>query len=142
MIMLGGTALAGTTGSLTGSIVDDQGQPLPGVAVTLTSPSLIGGPRTEVTSADGSFGFPALAPGVYSLRADISGFVSQERTEIQVRLDRTTEINVQMPLSRFGEEITVVAETPVVDSTQVSTAQTFTSDYLKNAAVGSFNRGY
>jgi hypothetical protein len=76
------------------------------------------------------------------VKAEISGFVTQERSEVQVRLDRTTELDVQMPLSKFGEEVTVVAETPVVDPTQVSTSQTFTTDYLKYAAVGSANRGY
>ena len=141
-LMVAAGAWAGTTGSLVGTVVDDQTQPLPGVTITITSPSLIGGPNIEATTLDGTFSFPALTPGIYTVKAEISGFVTQERTEVQVRLDRTTELNVQMPPSRFGEEITVVAETPVVDSQQVSTAQTFTAEYLKNAAVGSYNRGY
>ena len=135
-------ALAGTTGTLTGNVVDDQNAPLPGVTITISSPALIGGARTEVTGADGSFSFPALTPGMYLVKAEISGFVTQERSEVQVRLDRTTEIDIQMPLSKFGEEITVVAETPVVDPTQVSTSQTFTSDFLKGAAINSGRRGY
>jgi hypothetical protein len=61
---------------------------------------------------------------------------------VQVRLDRTTDLNVQMPLGKFAEEVTVVAETPVVDPTQVSTGQNFTSDFMKFAAIGSGGRSY
>ena len=141
-LLAAGLSWAATTGNLVGSVVDDQNQALPGVTITIASESLIGGARTAVTEADGTFSFPAIAPGMYNVKAEISGFVTQERSEVQVRLDRTTELNVQMPLSKFGEEITVVAETPVVDPSQISTSQNFTADYLKNAAVGSVNRQY
>ncbi|MBI4915887.1 MAG: TonB-dependent receptor [Acidobacteria bacterium] len=134
--------LAGTTGKLSGTVADEQGLALPGVTITVTSPALIGGPRMAVTEGDGTFSFPALDPGSYAVRAELTGFVGQERSEVQVRLDRTTELNVIMPMAKFGEEVTVVAETPVVDPTQVSTSQTFTNDYLKYAAIGSANRGY
>jgi Carboxypeptidase regulatory-like domain/TonB dependent receptor-like, beta-barrel len=135
-------AMAGTTGLLTGTVLDDQGKALPGATVTITSPAMIGGARTQVTAGDGTFNFPALSPGYYTVKIELSGFVTQERNQVQVRLDRTTEINVQMPLGKFAEEVTVVAETPVIDPTQVSTSQTFTSEYLKNSAVGSANRSY
>jgi len=135
-------AVAGTTGRLTGTVRDDQGQALPGATVTVASPTEIGGAKVEVTGADGNFAFPALTPGYYSVKVELSGFVTQERNEVQVRLDRTTELNVQMPLGKFAEEVTVVAETPVVDPTQVSTAQTFTPEFLKGVAVTSGRRSY
>ena len=135
-------AVAGTTGRLTGTVRDDQGQPLPGVTVTISSPSEIGGAKVEVTDVDGNFAFPALTPGFYAVKIELSGFVTQERNEVQVRLDRTTELNVEMPIGKFAEEVTVVAETPVVDPTQVSTSQTFTPDFLKGVAVVSSRRSY
>jgi outer membrane receptor protein involved in Fe transport len=133
---------AGTTGRLTGTVHDDQGQPLPGATVTISSPTEIGGAKVEVADADGNFAFQALGPGYYSVKIELSGFVDQERNEVQVRLDRTTELNVTMPLAKFAEEVTVVAETPVVDPTQVSTSQTFTPDFLKGVAVVSGRRQY
>ncbi len=141
-VLLGAPVWAGTTGNLSGTVVDDQNQPLPGVTITIQSPALIGGARMAVTDANGGFSFAAIAPGMYTVKAELAGFVTQERSEVQVRLDRTTELNIQMPMSKFGEEITVVAETPVVDPSQVSTAQNFTADYLKYAAIGSANRSY
>ena len=47
-----------------------------------------------------------------------------------------------MPLGTFGGEIEVVAETPVVDPTQVNTNATYTDTYLQGSAIGSNNRSY
>lgn len=133
-----------TTGKLIGRVTDDSGTGLPGATVTIRSPQLLGGPRVEETEADGGYEFPLLAPGTYSVQVDLDGFVSQERTEVEVRLDRTTEIRVQMvPVSdTFSGEVVVTAQTPVVDPQQVSTSVNFDELYLENATVGTASRSY
>ncbi|GLZ37073.1 SdrD B-like domain-containing protein [Actinokineospora sp. NBRC 105648] len=50
--------------SLAGTVVDDAGNPIPGVVITLTGP---GGPATATTSATGDYSFTGLPPGTYSL---------------------------------------------------------------------------
>lgn len=132
---------ATTTGQLKGKVVDASGAALPGVTVTVTSPSQIGGPKVTVTGADGSFTFPALVPGEYKLNASLDTFQPLERDAVQVRLDRTTEIQITLG-QPTTETIEVTAEAPVVDPEQVATAQTFTTQYLENAAIGSANRSY
>ena len=124
VLLCAGIALAGTTGKLTGTVVDEKGQAVPGATVTVSSPALIGGPRTATTEVNGTFSFPALDPGVYTVKIELSGFLTQEHTAVQVRLDHNTEIDVKMPVSKFGESITVTADTPVVDPTQSGTSQT------------------
>jgi hypothetical protein len=143
ILVLGAAACwAGTTGKLTGTVADDKGLALPGVTITIESPALIGGPRTLATEADGSFSFPAIAPGVYTIKASLQGFVTQERNQVEVRLDHTTTLQITIPQARFGEEVRVVAETPVVDRAQASAGQTFTAGYLQQAAISSNNRSY
>ena len=51
------------TGAINGRVFDESGVVLPGVTVTITSPSPIGGPRTTVTTEDGVYRFPAVPPG-------------------------------------------------------------------------------
>jgi hypothetical protein len=60
------------TGTITGTIADASGAVVPGVAITLTSPALIGGPRT-VTSELGTYRFIALPPGTYDLKFELPG---------------------------------------------------------------------
>ncbi|MDX2437037.1 MAG: carboxypeptidase-like regulatory domain-containing protein, partial [Acidobacteriota bacterium] len=75
-----------TTGRLVGNVVDDTSAALPGVTVTISSPVLIGGAQTKITDGAGEFAFIGITPGEYSLKADLSGFISQERNEILVAL--------------------------------------------------------
>ena len=49
---------------------------------------------------------------------------------MQVRLDRTTTLEVTLALAKFADEVQVIAETPVVDRTQVSARQ-IPSDYMQ-----------
>ena len=129
------------TGRLAGQVMDADGAPLPGVSVTVNSPNLMGS-RTDFADEDGGFSFPSLPPGVYTIDAELDGFIPQQRSEVEVRLNRATELHISMPVGEFGEEVMVVAETPVVDPEQVSTSQTFGVEYLKKASIGSGNRSY
>ena len=47
-------------GRITGIVTDNTGAVLPGVTVTVAGPALIQ-PQTTVTSADGTYRYPALA---------------------------------------------------------------------------------
>jgi hypothetical protein len=65
VLLLAVPAAAQQTGTLTGLVHDAQGGVLPGVTVTATSDSLIGGSRTRVTAEAGSYQFD-LPPGTYT----------------------------------------------------------------------------
>ncbi len=141
LAFLAAPSAAQLTGRLAGQVMDAEGAPLPGATVTVNSPNLMGS-RTDFADADGGFSFPSLPPGVYTVEATLDGFVPQQRSEVEVRLSRVTELRLSMALGEFSEEVTVVAETPVVDPEQVSTSQTFGVEYLKKASIGSANRSY
>jgi len=131
-----------TTGRMIGAVVDEGGAPLPGVIVTIASPSLIGGPQTKVTNELGELSFVLLAPGDYSVRAELPGFITQERCEVKVPLGGAAAVTVTMPAGTFSGEVEVVDETPVVDPTQVNTGQVFERSYMQDSAIGSANRDY
>src|SRR5712691_9716197 len=70
-------------GRLAGTVTDTQGAVLPGVTVTVTSPSLIG-TRSAVTEPDGKFILVSLPSGVYKLTFDLQGFRQFVRENVQV----------------------------------------------------------
>ena len=55
--------------SISGTVVDDFGNPIPNVEITLTGTDDLGNPVTLVTTtdADGNYIFPDLRPGVYTV---------------------------------------------------------------------------
>ena len=140
-LLIGGIAIAQTKSALTGTVIDQDGLPLPGVTVTLTSEDLIGGAQIKVTGEDGDFKFILLPPGDYHVEADLDGFVSNE-VDAHVGLDRDTQVRLTLVPADFGEEILVTAEAPVVDVTKVSTGETYDEEFLQLATVGTAGRNY
>ncbi len=107
-------AIAQQTGTLTGLVRDAQGGVLPGVTVTVTSDSLIGGSRASVTGEAGSYQF-ALPPGTYTLAFDLTGFAPLRREGIIVQVARTARVDVELGVGNLQETVTVSGVSPVVD---------------------------
>ena len=63
----------GSAGQIEGTVRDEQGGVLPGVVMTVRNQES-GVTRNLTTENDGRFAFPALAPGRYTVRAELSGF--------------------------------------------------------------------
>ena len=101
-------------GKITGLITDDKGEALPGVAVEITSPSLMG-KRATVTSAKGTFVFLAVPVGKYTLAATMPSFKSVKQADINMTAGETVTINLTLPTGAIEEMVTVTATSPVVD---------------------------
>ncbi len=103
------------TGNIYGKITDTDGNGLPGVSVTLSGPQMA--PMTTITGETGNYRFVSLSPGnLYDLTAELVGFKKATRTGIIVQVGGNSEINLSMEVGTLEEQITVVAETPVVDT--------------------------
>src|SRR4051812_45170375 len=105
------------TGNFYGTVVDEQGSPLPGVTMTLTGS---GAPQVQVTNAQGQFHFLSLTPGSYQLKAELEGFSTIEYPNLVINIGRNTTIEVTLGTS-VGERITVTAESPLLDERRIGT---------------------
>jgi hypothetical protein len=119
------------TGSIKGTIYDNQKTPLPGCAVTTASEALMG-TKSYVTSETGAFRFPALPPGTYTLKAEMPGFTSVTRKDIVVRVGMVVSVDITLEMAAIEEEISVTAASPVVDVEQTKIAVVMDKDLLKN----------
>ena len=117
------------TGSIRGIVSDQDGQPLPGVSVTVTSPSLIG-KQTTLTNEEGVFRVPSLPPGEYEVKLELSGFKTLIRRGIIIRVGMTVELNFQMEQAEISEEVTVVATAPTVDIVNTKNSKNITEEVL------------
>src|SRR5688572_24103650 len=75
------------TGSLGGTVRDEQGGVIVGAQVRASSPSHIGGAATGTTDARGHFRFPALTPGLYLLEVIVPKFAPYRTPDIRIGLD-------------------------------------------------------
>jgi len=129
LVSAAGAQIAG--GNIYGTVVDQQGAVLPGVDVTLASPTIGGQPRTTVTDAQGQFRFLNLDAGTYKVTTNLVGFNRMER-EVIVNTGVNANISFTMPVKTVEETVTVTAESPVVDVKKVGTITTLTQDELQS----------
>jgi len=117
LILLSGLAFSqsGTTGAIEGKITDEEGNALPGAGVKISSPDLIGGTQSKVTTVEGKFRFVALPRGTYSLEASLAGFVTTKKDDIKVSVGQTITIDLALKIGKIEEEVTVTGASPVVD---------------------------
>ena len=88
------TARAGTTGIITGTVVDDKGAPVADAHIVACSPS-----DREETHSDqrGHFAFLRLSPDNYLVALDKSGYQSLTFRGITLFADKTLALNFEMP---------------------------------------------
>ena len=103
-------------GKLTGTITDDKGEPLPGVAVEVTSPALISGKRATTTTARGTYVFLDLPVGRYTLTASIPSFKTAVQENIVISVGASLSLDLIMQVGAIEETITVTAAGPIVDT--------------------------
>ncbi len=115
------------TGTLKGSVTDDQGAGLPGVRVTATSPALQG-ERSTQTGANGDYILRFLAPGEYQVTYELEGFATSIQTT-KMSAAQTQVNDIQMQLAAVAEEITVTSDVQVLSETN-TVAQTTTQAEL------------
>jgi hypothetical protein len=126
---------ASSTGTIQGRITDAQGAVLPGVAVTATSPSLLG-EQTTVSSETGNYRFPAVPPGTYTISYDLAGFNTLRREGIQITLGFTANVNVELTLATLQETVTVTGASPIIDTTSTRVQQNFKLEQLQSIPNG------
>jgi len=141
LLLVPGLLQAATTSRLTGTVVDKDDVALPGVTVSLSSDVLIGGTHVAITDVNGNFAYNLLPPGSYTVRTDLAGFRAGEVTA-RVALDRDTQVRIMMVMEEFADEIVVTAEAPVVDTTNVTSGESFNEEFLQNAATSMGSRDY
>jgi hypothetical protein len=128
LFVVSGPALAQLqTGSLFGTVSDDQGSVLPGVTVTLTTSSV---PQVQVTDAQGRFRFLSLGPGSYGLKAELEGFSPVDYPTISINVGRSTELQITLN-SAVKDVITVTTESPLLDQRRISTGATVSQTELE-----------
>jgi hypothetical protein len=142
VLLTAAEALAAPAGRLIGTVRGPDGGVLPGATVTVSSPAAIGGPRTALSGPDGSFAVPGLDPGLYTVEVELSGFRASRLGGVRVSLDRATAVFPRLDAGELREQVTVTADRPVIDPTQVATGQIFTAEFVDRSSIGADDRNY
>jgi carboxypeptidase family protein len=123
-------AYAQGSGSIFGKVTDPSGGVLPGVTVTIAGTGLQQ-PLVGVTSENGTYQFPTVPIGTYSVTFELASFKKAVRQDVAIKTGFNAQIDQKLEIGQMSEEVTISAVSPVVDTKKTSTSQTFTTDVLE-----------
>jgi outer membrane receptor protein involved in Fe transport len=113
---------AGTTGKLTGTVLDAKKQPLAGANVALADVRL-----GTVTDAEGRFVIYNVPAGTHTMKVGLIGYAATTLTGVEVPADRTATYDVTLQESAVQlQEVVVSAQRPVVELGLTSNVATIT----------------
>jgi len=116
MAVLVGSAAFAQQASIIGTAVDDTKSVLPGVSVTATDQEA-GRQMVAITNERGEYRLLNVPPGKYTVQAELAGFSSVVLKDVELLVGQNATIPFVMKLAQVSETLTVVGETPLVDTT-------------------------
>lgn len=115
-------------GALIGTITDPQGSVINGATVSIknieTNIEII-----ATTNDSGSYNFPLLLPGKYTLKVAMRGFKTAQRESIEIRVADRLTLDVQMEVG-VAESVLIVGSSPVLETGSVGTGTVITSKQI------------
>ena len=130
------TVFSGTTGKIAGRVLDkESGEPLPGVNIILEGTSI--GAATDV---HGYYTILHIPPGSYVCNISMMGYKKVRVSDIRVRIDQTTKLDVSLELEIIeGETVTIVAEKKVVKEDVATSVAALSGSEIEELPMSTLN---
>jgi hypothetical protein len=120
IFFLGGNPLrAQVAASLSGTIQDASGAGVPLATITVTSLET-GAQRVVIADGEGYYRVLSLSVGRYEMKAEKIGFKTAVQADFDLVVGQQGVVNLSLVVGQLQQEVTVTAETPLVNITTAS----------------------
>jgi hypothetical protein len=109
-------------GTITGRVTDSSGAPVTNATVRVTNEAT-GILQTLTSGENGDYRAPYLNPGLYRVEAEATGFSKLVRSALEVRTTEIVSLDLELKPGAVTETVEVKAETPLLNSADVSLGQ-------------------
>jgi len=123
LIALSASAQVAGTGSIQGTVTDSTGAVMPNADVTLISQATHV-TRNAKTNGGGTYSFPNIDVGTYSVSVGTAGFETYTQTGIALEVGSSISIDVKMTVGSATEKIEVKSTSLALQTEDVSFKQT------------------
>jgi hypothetical protein len=113
-------------GAISGTILDSSGGTVQGAEITATNANT-GSVYKTTSTATGAFRISDMQVGSYNVTVEAPGFKKSELTGVVVQINTTTSLDVSLGAGSVSETITVLADTPTLQ-TETSSIGTVVSE--------------
>jgi carboxypeptidase family protein len=117
--------------TLSGTMTDPSGAVIPGAKVTLLDQEK--GYEFHATSdSSGRYLFRSIAPGLYTVSAEMPGFEKIVRTGIRVEINDNATANLTLKIAGSVQTVQVGAQTPILDTQDATTGQVINRKFIND----------
>ena len=118
-----------STAEIVGTVTDPSGAVIPDTAVKITN-TKTGTHVQATTNMAGAFDVPFLDPGPYTAEFQATGFQALLRKGIDLQLDQTARVDVQLKIGSQTEVVTVDASAPILNTDDSQRGTNFNGDLV------------
>lgn len=118
-------------GRILGSVTDEQGAAVRSAKVVITNVET-GASRTVESNDSGDYVAPNLAPGLYSVVVEASGFKKAEMTQVRVEVAADVRIDVALVAGNISESVTISNEPQPIETTTTTLGGTFSNKSIND----------
>ncbi|MBV8070125.1 MAG: TonB-dependent receptor [Acidobacteriaceae bacterium] len=128
------------TGSVLGTVTDPSGAVVANAKVSLTNIGT-GIVRNEQTNASGNYTFADIPEGNYTVTVEATGFKKDVRQSVNVLVNTSTRVDVQLQPGNISQQIEVTAAAPPLQTDRADTETSISTVATANLPVGT-NRNF
>jgi hypothetical protein len=121
-------------GVITGTITDPTGAVVPKATVTITNLGT-NATQTVTTGDDGSYRFPLVPPGAYTIVVKAANFAEVRTSGVVVEASQTVPFSVKLQLAKASEIIEVSSQAPLVQTATSDLSYQIDSSTIQHAAL-------
>ena len=117
------------TSTISGVVSDNTGAVVPGASVVVVHKAT-GVTQESATNGDGSFAFPSMNPGNYTVTISLTGFRTVVINNVVVTSGSPAAVRATLELGALTEQVTVTSSSEIVQTQSPTVSSTVTSTQI------------
>ena len=122
-----------TSGTIQGTVTDEQGAAVPGASVEAKNVDT-NFSKSFTTNSDGRFTLLSMPPGRYTVSVSKQGFSKLNQENVDLTVGRVISLNPTLKVSGVSEVVTV-SGTPVIDTAKTEASSTLDEKTITNTPI-------
>ncbi len=121
-----------TKGAINGRVLDQTGAAIANAKVTVSGQT---GDRVVNANAEGEFEAPNLIPGIYTVKAEQTGFKTVSVPKVEVFVGKTSSLRLSLEAGAINEIVEVSAGAATIDTGSTAVGQNLNDQLFQNIPV-------
>jgi Carboxypeptidase regulatory-like domain/TonB dependent receptor len=119
----------GVTSTISGIVTDNTGAVIPGANV-LAVHKATGVTQEGISNSDGSFAFPSMQPGTYTVTVSLTGFRTVVISDVVLTSGSPANLRATLEVGGLTEQVTVTSSSEIVQTISSTVSSTINSNQI------------